>query len=161
MDMEAKMRQALEGQFTYYVGRPYESIEMEDIWKKRKEERAKQDAIREAAKVEQARQAAERAMREALSPPRKIIAAVSKAHGIHMAQIIGPSRDYKITAARHHAVWEVLTRLDYGLTRTGRIFARDHSTISNSREWFSTNRHLHEDKVQAVAQMLTTNEVKE
>lgn len=62
---------------------------------------------------------------------KRIIQSIAREHGFTYEDIVGPSRNRKLVAARYHAVWEV--KREYPLISTprlGRLFGgRDHSTL--------------------------------
>lgn len=59
-----------------------------------------------------------------------IIAEVALAHGVTVAEILGPRRYDALVKARHQAIIEVaIRRPAFSLPQIGRCFSRDHTTI--------------------------------
>lgn len=137
MVSEEAMREALEGKFTPYIGSPVQEenyIRRRETIRRRKEERL---AKAEAARIERANRDYEQAQRvnvhKAEPDHRLITAAVAKVHGLTIQDLLSTSRVYKVKMARHHAMWEIRQRkLAFSLTRIGKLFGRDHSTVINS-----------------------------
>lgn len=70
--------------------------------------------------------------------PEAVLAAVAEAHGLTVDDLRGPDRARRISAARHHAAWEIrLRRPDLPLIKIGAQMNRvDHVTIINSLRRF-------------------------
>lgn len=161
---EAMMREALDGKFTYYVGRP----QADSTWPGKRELLRKQ---RETRKHEQdiARQA--QAKRELVEAQKKrtaieepaaqlVLAAVAVTHKVLVDDILGPSRKQTIAVARHHAAWEMHQRISaYSKSKIGLVLGhRDHTTVINSLGFFEHNRHRYRAEVEAVARLLTNGQ---
>jgi hypothetical protein len=59
-----------------------------------------------------------------------IIAEVALAHGVSVADILGPRRFDQVVKARHQAIIEVAIRKPaLSLTQIGKCFSRDHTTV--------------------------------
>jgi chromosomal replication initiation ATPase DnaA len=104
--------------------------------------RAERDAIRKAERERRrhAEEVAARIAAEGIDVPydvenveqsaREIIEAVAIKAGVLYEDLVGKSRAYKILPLRHQAMVEVYMRLpSVSLTRIGKFFNRDHSTI--------------------------------
>lgn len=88
-----------------------------------------------------------------------ILAAVASAHNILLSVLLSKTRTFKVTRARHHAVWELKQRKpNMSSPKIATLLHRDHSTILSSLQAFEAHRQSYEDRVQAVARMLTVQE---
>jgi hypothetical protein len=58
----------------------------------------------------------------------RIAAHVSLAHGVDLAELIGPARDKPASVARHEAMW-MMSAAGYSKSAIGRFFSRDHATV--------------------------------
>lgn len=158
---EALIREALEGQFTFYVGRPEGTMIRRAVKPQIKPSPGEAELELMRAREEAKVRAFERALAQPMTLAQRILLIVAQVHGFTVEDIMGTSRSYPLARARHHAVYEIRTRLDtYSLPKIGRIFGRDHSTILNSLDKFQRNRHQYVVQLEAVERMLTTNEVK-
>lgn len=84
-----------------------------------------------------------------------ILAAVVCVHGVVLTELMSKNRTKRVAMARHHAVWELTQRKpNMSGVQLGIALQRDHTTILSSREVFEKDRHLYEDRIQAVARML-------
>jgi chromosomal replication initiation ATPase DnaA len=70
--------------------------------------------------------------------PEAVLEAVAEAHGLTVDDLRGPDRARRISAARHHAAWELRQRRpDLPLVKIGAQLNRvDHATIINSLRRF-------------------------
>lgn len=60
---------------------------------------------------------------------RRVIADVCAAHGMSRDELMGRSRHSPLVRARQEAMWRVKHETGWALTRVGRCFGRDHSTV--------------------------------
>jgi chromosomal replication initiation ATPase DnaA len=70
--------------------------------------------------------------------PEAVLTAVATAHGLTVDDLRGPDRSRRVSAARHHAAWELrLRRPDLPLVKIGaQLNRRNHVTIINSLRRF-------------------------
>lgn len=157
---EEAIRKALEGQFTYYVGRPNYTEVQQSVRQARKkavDEQAKRRvAIKTARAMREFKKACDERMTAEEPDYRQIIAAVALAHQLNVCDLLGPSRKQPIKVARHHAMWELRQRKpSFSLGKIGQhMGSRDHTTVLNSLDYFQSNGHRHAAQVEAVATML-------
>ncbi len=62
----------------------------------------------------------------------KIFAAIEKKYDISRAELTGKSRVYDVAQARHIAIYLIRTVTEMSLPNIGKMFNRDHSTVSSS-----------------------------
>lgn len=138
MVSEELMREALEGQFTTYVGNP-----CYDEKRIRKRDELKQQEVERRKRAQEVSEAKARAEYEAALalgvqvpelPAQLIMAAVALAHGLPLTLVLGPSRCMAVKEARHHMAWELKQRKpSWSLSKVGvALNKRDHTTVINS-----------------------------
>lgn len=64
-----------------------------------------------------------------LSRHQLILREVCRKHGIKAAQLIGPGRAHRYTAARREATVRLRSELGFSTLRIARIMHRDHTTV--------------------------------
>ena len=162
-DAEARIRQALDGHFFLTDGRDMAEI-------KREKEAMSAHARNEAAIKQQERRLALMAKNSAkiemeelrrANPtitPRHILVAVSYAHGIPIAAILGPSRARKIVLARQHACHAMRYLLKMPYPQIGDHLARDHTTAMHSAiTWIHLQKRF-PNEVATVSRMLAESD---
>ena len=138
-DIEAYMRQKLEGKFYLTDGRDAMQVKRdEEAMKAAARAQAERKQIERRRRL-QARNAAIIEMEELRKitnqiTPRRILVAVSYAHGIPIADILGPSRSKKIVYARQHACHAMRHIAKMKFPAIGDELARDHTTAMHSAE---------------------------
>lgn len=160
MVSEEAMREALEGQFTTYVGNPnYDDkrvLKRELLKQKIREREAKTEAERKAV-IERDLEAARKASLHHIEyDHRLILAVVAKAHGIPIGSMLGASRVRKVMMARHHATWELKHRKpSMSKSKIGYLLHRDHSTVINSIEYVDAHPSEFATAKEIVQRLLT------
>lgn len=158
-DIEARMRQALDGKFYTTDGRDAAVV---------KREREEMTAhARNAALIKQqerrlalmARNAAKIEMEELRRANQKITArhilvAVSYAHGVPIAAILGPARARKLVAARQHACHAMRYVLGMTYPQIAYQLARDHTTAMHSANTWMHLKQRYPSEVETVSRML-------
>ena len=133
-DMERRIAQALEGKFFLPDGR-----DLNVVKKQQEALRAKDRAELENQQRDRRRRlmAVNAAKMELLDlnreiTPRRILVAVSYAHGIPIADILGPSRTRSTVYARQHACHAMRHIAKMKFPHIGDELARDHTTALHS-----------------------------
>lgn len=158
-DIEARMRQALDGKFYNTDGRDAheerrarEAMRLRDqeIAENMKRNRRRALMARNAAKIELAEL---RKISNQITP-RRILVAVSYAHGVPIADILGPSRNRKIVYARQHACHVMRHMAKMAYPKIGDELARDHTTALHSTETWEHIKQRFPNEVACVVRML-------
>lgn len=70
---------------------------------------------------------------DGVAPPSvmDIVCSVAAQHGLTADDLIGERRTHAVVVARHHAMWECAQNKRWSLTRIGRAFNKDHTTVLN------------------------------
>lgn len=157
---EDRMRAALDGQFTTYVGNPcYDEkrANKRKLLQQRKEEKQQRLDAERQAKVERDLENARKAnLRQHEPDQRLILAVVAKAHGVPVDAMMSHLRKRAVMLARHHAIWELKQRKpSMSKTKLGYLFHRDHSTVINSLEYVDANPDEFATMKEIVEQLLT------
>lgn len=156
-DAETIMRRMLDGRFFLIDGRDANVVKRE-----REALRAADRAIAESkAKGRRRQLMAQNAARMELQEldarqltPRKILVAVSYAHGIPIADILGPSRNRNIVFARQHACHAMRFLAKMKFPAIGDELARDHTTVLHSCETFECAKHVFAKQIALVNSIL-------
>lgn len=86
--------------------------------------------------------------------PRKILLAVSYAHGIPISDILGPARNRKIIFARQHACHAMRHIAKMKFPKIGDELARDHTSVLHSCTMWERLKPRFEAQVAAVRKLL-------
>ena len=137
--MERHIARALDGKFFLPDGRDMHVVKRQQE-AMRAADRAEAEARqRDRRRRLMARNAAKMELRELPGveiTPRKVLVAVSYAHGIPISAILGPERARKIIYARQHACHALRHIARMSFPAIGEEIARDHSTTQHScRTW--------------------------
>lgn len=62
----------------------------------------------------------------------EVVNEVAARHRVTAAGIFGESRSRSVCAARHEAIYRVFMQFGWGVTKVGRAFGRDHTTVIHS-----------------------------
>lgn len=159
-DAEARIRNALDGKFFLTDGRDLCEIkrEQEELTAHRRHEEAiRQQQRRLALMAKNSAKIEMQELRRASTKltPRHVLVAVSYAHGIPIAAILGPSRARKVVYARQHACHAMRYVLKMAYPKIADELARDHTTAMHSANTWTHLQKRFPNEVAAVNQMLT------
>lgn len=162
-DIEARIRAALDGKFFLTDGRDARELkrQQEAMTAHQRHEQAVRQQQRRLALM--AKNAAKIEMDElrridSKITPRHILLAVSYAHGIPIAAILGPSRERRTVYARQHACHAMRYVLKMTYPAIGDELARDHTTaLHSSNTWVHLQKRFPKE-VMLVSQMLAREE---
>lgn len=158
MTAEDIIRQALDGKFFHYIGKPVHEGMYGDEHQQKLivEAKAKAEAEKRLKRQQQLRP-----QREIMLQPRadgptteQVMAAVGLAYDLTIGEICCKSRRQLVTRARHHMAWELRYRRNYSTLRIGELLGRDHTTIVNSLQFVRRNMKMFADKMARVTEMI-------
>lgn len=162
-DAEARIRNALDGKFFLTDGRDLCELkrEQEELTAHRRHEEAiRQQQRRLALMAKNSAKIEMQELRRASTKltPRHVLVAVSYAHGIPIAAILGPSRERKTVAARQHACYVMRHLLKMAYPKIADELARDHTTAMHSANTWAHLQKRHPNEVATVSRMLAESE---
>lgn len=86
---------------------------------------------------------------------RAILAAVCMAHNIELGVLLSKKKSNLVSAARHHAIWELHTRKKFTRVKISQIMHRDHTTIIHSIDTVEGRKDLFANKIMVVDNILS------
>lgn len=162
-DIEAMMRQALDGKFFLPDGRDAHEAQRAREALRAKDREIAETMQRNRRRAIMAKNAARIEMEELRKissdiTPRRILVAVSFAHGIPIADILGPARERRIVVARQHACHAMRHLLKMPYPQIADQLARDHSTAIHSANTWMHLQKRYPNEVEIVSRMLAETE---
>jgi chromosomal replication initiation ATPase DnaA len=134
-DMERRISRALDGKFFLPDGRDMHLVKRQQDAMRVADRAEAENKQRDRRRRVMAQHAAKMELRELTGveiTPRKVLVAVSYAHGIPIAAILGPERARKIIYARQHACHAMRHLARMKFPAIGDELARDHTTVLHS-----------------------------
>lgn len=158
MNAEALIARSLEGKFFNVYGQDVNELRRQAERDRQRRCRVPSESEAHRKRIAAMRQAKQQLMQRRRTGGgfsiRMIIAAVSYAHGVEIADMVGVTRAYPATRARQHAFYLIRTLMNKPFPDIAGHFDRDHSTVMHGVAIWPKHAAEHHREVEIVQQML-------